>query len=656
VSLRAAARPLLVAASAAIVAGATLGCDFKATLPPPTEADVIVYGGTASGVMAAVAAAREGASVVVVEPGRNLGGMVGNGLSATDVVDRDLVGGLPAEFFERVEATYGPDQAATASRWRLEPHVAQSTFLALAREAGVTVAFGEALREGNGVAVGDGRVLSITTTTGTVYRGRVFVDASYEGDLMAQAGVATTWGRESRSQYGESLAGIGAPPDDASAAGVPAYSGDGTLLPGVSAEPHGTTGDADRSLQAYTYRLCVSEDPANQIAFTAPTGYDPARYRLELRSLQTRASKQNREPALRDVLTLVPLPNRKWDVNSDYVGGNRDYPVASYADRARMAADTHAYLQGLVYFLSQDPDVAPSVRAELAGLGYCKDEFVDNGAWPPLIYVRESRRMVGRYVLTQADTQVALVKPDSVGLGQYRIDSHNVRRLVSADGYAYGEGGLAAPISPYEIPYRSLLPAAGSVSNLVVTVDVSASHVAWSSLRMEPQFMIMGQAGGTAAAMALARDGDVSAVDASGLQDRLRRAGAVLSTTQAVRAVLSTGSEPAIAGSPTRVIVEMHDGLGRAATGYRGTIHFTSTDVSAVLPADYTFTEADAGRHEFSVTFPKPGTQALRVRDTIQPSLTGRLSDVKIGTVGAPARRPAAVVAACPRPRQEEIG
>jgi len=506
--------------------------------------------------------------------------------------------------------------------------VVEATFKAMAHEAGLTILLDHPLAEKNGVAVRDGRIAWVTTADGSAFRGAVYVDASYEGDLMAQTGVAYGWGRESTAEYGEPLAGIRPLPSDASQVGVPGTAG-GSPLPGVSSEPHGTPGEADRSLQAYGYRPCLSKDQSNQVPITAPAGYDPGRYELLQRQLEARIRDGAEAPQLSWVLTLYPLLNDKVDVNSDDVGGNVGYPEASYADRAKMASSTQTYVQGMLYYLSQDPHVPLEIRGALQGYGYCADEFTSSGNWPPLLYVREARRLVGQHVLTQSDVQTSVTKADSIGLGHYRIDSHPARRLLSSDGYAYGEGALNAPVQPYQIPFGSLLPASWSVSNLIVTVDVSASHVAWATLRMEPQFMIMGQAGGTAAAMALESGGDLRSVDVAVLQDKLRATGAVLSM-QPVRLTLAPLEDAWIAGVASKVKVEAIDPEGHPISGYRGSVTFTSTDVSAQLPPDYTFTAADAGSHTFDVTFWAAGTQALRVRDTALPSLTARLSAIQV--------------------------
>jgi hypothetical protein len=500
---------------------------------PVTPADIVVYGGTASAVMAAVSAARMGASVIIVDPTNVLGGMASSGISLTDVYHRNLVRGLPGELFARIVLAYGDDPSGLAAQWRFEPHVVEEVVRSMAAEAHVAVIYGQPLKEPDGVQVENGRIVAIVTEGGETIRGRVFIDASYEGDLLAQAGVSYTWGRESQATYGEPLAGIG-PLPPTGFTGMSALASDGSVLPGVSPEAHGTPGDGDRNVQPSVYRLCFSSDPTNQTPFTAPAGYDPAAYELARRRIDYLTRLDGTAPGLNQVLVLSPIPNRKVDVNSmgsfgtDAIGLGVGYVEGSYALRAQLTAGIRKYDQGLVYFLSHDPSVPALIRNELGRWGLCKDEYAGTDGWPPLLYIREARRLVGQYVLTQADLQSDATKADSIGLGQYKIDSHSIRRLVTSDGILYSEGSLSSAVTPYQIPFRSLLPEPGIVSNLIVTVDVSASHVAWASIRMEPQLMIMGQAGGTAAAMALSLNGDVSAVNVPRLQGLLSSSGAVL--------------------------------------------------------------------------------------------------------------------------------
>lgn len=517
-----------------IAARRGLGPSLSAASPAPAGArgfDIVVYGGTPSGVMAAVAAARAGAHVALLEPGRHLGGIIASGLGNTDIEARyrSFVGGIPAEFFSLVRNAYQSSPLSVDLDWNVEPSKAEQIFREMAAADGVSVYYAHALQEHAGVVLEGTRIVDLITEGGEHFPARVYVDASYEGDLMAQAGVTYAVGREPSSAYGESLAGVRGVGDG----GVNPFDASGSLLPGLSSTLLASPGSGDSNVMAYAYRVCLSSEPSNQVPLVAPSGYDRTRYTLLQEWLDRLAQSEGQPLRLDHVLDLATLPNHKADVlgattfTLDDVGGNAGYAEATYSDRQKMAAETRRYDAGVLYYLSHDPAVPAGIRTELSGWGLCKDEFTDNGNWPPLLYIREARRLVGEYVLTQADVQTTVIKPDSIGLATYRIDSHAVQNVV-VNGAAWEEGVLAASTEPYQIPYRSLIPKAGQVANLIVTVDASASHVAWSSLRMEPHFMVMGQAGGTAAALALGVSGDVGALNVATLQQRLESAGAVL--------------------------------------------------------------------------------------------------------------------------------
>ena len=491
--------------------------------PPPTY-DVVVYGGTAGGIVAAIAADRQGARVALVEPGRFLGGMVTGGLGRTDFGNRDTVGGMSLEFFRRLGKHYGQDIA-----WFFEPSVATTTFHDWLAETGVTV-----LREHRllGVDKAGARIDTLRTTGGTV-AGAVFLDATYEGDLFAAAGASYHVGRESRRTYGEPLAGV-RPVTPKHQFTVPVDGrADGALLPLVNRPPYGDPGAGDGKIQAYNFRLCLSTAPANRIPFTRPPRYDAARYELLARYFAKRADLR-----LDEVLSIAEMPNSKTDINNngafstDHVGANWDYPEADHDRRTEIVADHEDYTRGLIWFLATDPRVPEPVREDMNRYGFAADEFADNGHWTHQLYVREGRRLVGEHVMTQFDCQRDIVKPDSVGMGSYNIDTHNAQRLLDADGHARNEGDVQVGVPPYEIPYRSLLPRRDQVANLLVPVCVSSSHLAYGSIRMEPVYMLLGQAAGTAAAMSLP-EGRVHDIDVPALQETLRAAGQVLSHTPA---------------------------------------------------------------------------------------------------------------------------
>lgn len=492
--------------------------------------DLLIYGGTAGGVMTAITASREGLRVALLEPGTHLGGMVTGGLSATDHGDQAVVGGVAREFYEQLGAHYGRE-----IEWYPEPHVAEQVLHEMILETGlVMVFFQHRLQEKDGVQKEGNRLTEIRLENGRVFRAPLFVDATYEGDLMAQAGVSYTWGREGVSQYGESLAGV-RPKDRAHQFDfpVPAY-GENGLLPEIQSEPRGELGAGDRKVQAYNFRMILTNQPDNRVPFPRPPGYDPARFALLARFLTAFPDHEGRAPTLNDILLLRDIANHKWDFNNrgpfstDYIGKNWDYPEASYAHRAEIKQEHIHYTQGLFYFLAHDPRVPPSVQDELSEFGLANDEFVDNDHWPPQLYIREARRMIGDFVMTQKDIQTENTKPDSIGMGSYNSDSHNVQRYITETGHAQNEGNMEVAVTPYQIPYRLLLPKKHEAANLLVPVCFSASHVTYSTLRMEPVFMIVGQAAGVAAKMALDANVPVQDLDTPTLSARLQAQGAIL--------------------------------------------------------------------------------------------------------------------------------
>lgn len=485
--------------------------------------DVVVYGATAGGAVAAIAAANSGAEVILVEPGRYVGGMVTGGLGATDFGKKDVIGGMAREFFVRLGRHYGEPVS-----WFFEPHVATEAFRAWLDEAGVKVHFGQAVKR---VAKEGARIRAFETVQGNRYTARVFIDGGYEGDLMARAGVSYTWGREGSEQYGESLAGrLAECKYHQFGVKVSPYDEKGGLLPLVYGGEPGKPGEGDRKVQAYNFRLCLSDLKENQVPFPKPGNYDPNRYELLRRYLAARP-----EIKLAECLNIKSMPNHKTDINNngpistDYIGGSWEYPEADYARRAEIVEEHKQYVLGLLYFLANDASVPRPLQEEVNGWGLAKDEFVDNGHWPHQMYVREARRMVGAFVMTEADAREQTTKPDSIGMGSYNIDSHHVQRIPTEDGGVINEGDMQIKVSPYEIPYRVLTPKVEECDNLLVPVCVSASHVAYSTLRMEPQYMIMGQAAGTAAAMAVRADRAVQEVDTDALRTQLRAGAAVLS-------------------------------------------------------------------------------------------------------------------------------
>lgn len=522
--------------------------------PPPAagpEWDVVVYGATPAGIAAGIAAAREHAKVVLLEPTHHVGGMIANGLGVSDIGIKDTIGGLALDFFRRLGVTddYGP----TAS-WNVTPGLAERTFGAMLADAHVPVVLDARLREDGAVVRSGGRISQIVMVDGRRFSGRVFIDASYEGDLMAQAGISFTVGREASSQYGESLAGV-RPPQQELPAMAATTAGD-LLAPGVDGGQVGPIGSADGHIQPYTFRLCVTADRANQAPFLPPDGYDPSRYLLVQRHLQA-LQDAGRTPGVVNVMTIIPLPDQKADLNAagplstDLIGGSDAYPTASYAVRDAISAEHFRYEAGLLYFLTHDPSVPASVRDPLNTWGLCRDEFTDNHNWPHQLYIREARRMVSDSVLTQADLTDQRTKTDSIGLGSYRLDAHPTRLLAGADSTLYHEGTISEPITGrYDIPYGILVPRSSEIGNLLDPVTVSASHVAFASIRMEPQYMIMGEAAGTAAAMAARSNIDGQDVDIGTLQSVLRANGVKFRLAASQSAGAPT-ADPSLQPQPT---------------------------------------------------------------------------------------------------------
>lgn len=497
--------------------------------------DLVVYGGTAAGIATAVSASRQGLKAVILEPRDHIGGMVTGGLSATDVGRREVIGGIALEFYFRLGRVYELNRFMQELAWRPEPKEATKVFREMLSEAKVPVLFRHRLREKDGVRKEGTRVVAITMENGARFEAAVFADCSYEGDLMAQAKVGYTFGRESVAQYGESLAGVRAvtnahqfPVD------VPARDKGGKLLPEIDDQPLGEPGSADKRIQAYNFRIIATNNPENRVAWPKPRNYDPKRYQLLSNFLKAMKPYLGREMTFPDLASIwAVMPNRKSDFNnrgafsSDYIGKNYGYPDGTYAERERIWQDHVDYHQGLYYFVANDALVSKEMRESAREWGLAKDEFADTGHWPHQLYIREARRMVGPFVSTQKDLQTDLRKPDVIGMGSYNSDSHNVRRLVNDKGFVENEGDVQVAIKPYQIPYRVVTPKKEEATNLLVPVCFSASHISYSSMRMEPQYMIIGHASGIAAALAIRNNQSVQDIDVAELQSRLKSEGAV---------------------------------------------------------------------------------------------------------------------------------
>jgi hypothetical protein len=506
--------------------------------------DVVVYGGTSGGVVAAVQAARMGKTVVLIEPSTHLGGLTAGGLGATDIGNKQAIGGLARDFYRRVRSHYAAKQAWRyesvddyASRrhghmvdqdtmWTFEPHVAAAIYQAMITEARVPVVLRERLDLRQGVSKSGPRITAIRMESGRTFAGRMFIDATYEGDLMAKAGVSYAVGREANATYGETLNGVQTahavyhqfvkPVDPYVRPGDKASG----LLPGVQAGGPGTEGEGSRGVQAYNFRMCTTDVPENRRSWPKPAGYDPRQYELLLRNFEA--------GDLRIPWNPVWMPNRKTDTNNNFaistdaIGMNYDYPDGDYATRERIVREHESYQKGLMWTLANHPRVPEKVRKEFQTLGLAKDEFLDNDNWPHQLYVREARRLKSDYVMTQAHCQGKQVASDPVGLAAYGMDSHNIQRYVDATGHARNEGDVEVPVrSPYPISYRSIVPKAAECDNLLVPVCVASSHIAYGSIRMEPVFMVLGQSAATAAALAIDAGVGVQGVDYGRLRARL---------------------------------------------------------------------------------------------------------------------------------------
>jgi hypothetical protein len=528
-------------------------------LPAATrQADVVVYGCTSGAITAAVQTRKMGKTVMMVCPEKHLGGLTAGGLGWTDSGDKAVIGGLSREFYHRVwqhyqqpsawrwqkreqygnkgQGTEALDQGAR-TMWIFEPHVAEKVYEDWVKELNIPIYRDAWLDREKGVKKNGARIASITTLDGDTYAAKMFIDATYEGDLMAAAGVDYHVGRESNATYGETLNGVqtgvlhhrhhfGVLKTPVSPYVIPGDPSSG-VLPRISTEPPGTFGEGDKKVQAYNFRMCLTQVPENRVPFPKPKNYDPKEYELLLRIFAA---------GWRETFDKFdPIPNRKTDTNNhgpfstDNIGRNWDYPEASFARRREIIQEHVDYQQGWLYFIANDPRVPEDVRTEMAKWGLAKDEFVDNGHWPHQIYVREARRMVGRFVMTQNELQKKKPTPESVGMGSYSIDSHNIQRYITPEGYVQNEGDIGVSTNgPYQISYGSLVPKKGQAPNLLVPVAVSSSHIAYGSIRMEPVFMILGQSAATAAVIAMDSGIDVQDVPYDKLRARLLADGQVL--------------------------------------------------------------------------------------------------------------------------------
>jgi hypothetical protein len=518
------------------------------------ESDLCIFGGTSAGIAAAVQAWRMGKRAVIVEPTRHLGGLTTGGLGATDIGNKAAIGGLAREFYHRIAQHYAQDTAwsletrsnyfaarrsgqslasdltsADATMWTFEPHVALMVFDRWLKETATPLYCEHPLRA---VRKSGARITEIVAGTDTIVRARMFIDASYEGDLLARAGVACHVGREANAQYGETLNGIREKtPFHQFTVAVDPYRRPGDpasgLLPFIQARDGGRPGEGDRCVQAYNYRLCFTTNAANRLPLAAPLGYRESDYELLARYLEALIAAGKR-PKLDDFWHPIWMPNQKTDINNngafstDFIGMNWHYPDANPAPRLEIAQAHERYIRGFLHFLRTSARVPANIRLEMRRWGPCRDEFRATGGWPSQLYVREARRMVSAYVMTEHNCRYETVVPDSVGLAAYNMDSHNCQRLVK-NGRVENEGDVQVPpMKPYPVSYRAIIPKAAECENLLVPVCLSASHIAFGSIRMEPVFMVLGQSAATAAALAMDGSTAVQEVPVPQLQARLR--------------------------------------------------------------------------------------------------------------------------------------
>jgi len=517
------------------------------------EYDVVVYGGTSAGVTAAVQVARMGRSVLLIEPGKHLGAMTTSGLGHTDFGFKQTIGGLALEFYGRVRQHYAAESAWKEetfeefkqargrfvnddAMWNFEPSVAEAIVESMVREAGVPVLFNERLDRSRGIVKKGAAIVEIGMESGRAFRANVFVDATFEGDLLAAAGVSYLVGREPNALYGETLNGVEIaharyhqfvkPVDPYVIAGDSASG----LLPGIIGVPPGEDGDGDAGVQAYNFRVCMTDDLQNRLPFAKPADYDPLEYELLLRNFEA--------GDMRLPLKIDRMPNRKTDLNNrravstDWIGRNHHYAEASYAERHAFDRALRGYTLGLLWTLANHPRVPGEIRAKADVWGLARDEFTDTGHLPFQMYVREARRMKSTLVMTQHHIAGRSKVSAAVGLGSYTMDSHNVWRYVDGDGHVRNEGDVqVGGFKPYAIGYGAIVPPESECTNLLVPVCVSASHIAFGSIRMEPVFMVLGQSAGTAAVRAIEEGVPVQRISYKELRHRLLEDGQKLDSS-----------------------------------------------------------------------------------------------------------------------------
>lgn len=617
------------------------------------EADIIVYGGTSSAISAAVQAKRMGSSVLIVSPDQRLGGMTSNGLGRTDIGKKEVIGGIAREFFHRIWRHYQSPEAwkwqkldefgnrgqgtpavdgDRRTMWVFEPRVAVEIFESLIIENEIEVFRDEWLDRKNGVEMKEGKIISITCISGNRYVGKVFLDCTYEGDLMASAGISYMVGREGNDLYGETLNGVQVAKAQKNQFVnrldpflIPGDTKSG-LLPRISDWVPSKDGESDNKIPAYNFRLCLTRVEENKLPFPKPLIYDSQQYELLLRTLN-RGSKH--------VLAhFEPIPNGKVDTNAqgsfsiNNIGMNYLYPDGSYEERKRIIEEHENYLRGYFYFLSNDPRVPQEIQDGIMQWGLARDEFTDNEHWPVQLYIRQARRMVGKQVMTEHEITGQRTPSRSVGMGSYAMDSSNVQRYKAFDEngrpYVLNEGGFKVEVQqPYKISLDFLLPKREECENLLVPVCISASHVAFSSVQVEPVFMLLGQSSAAAAALAVKQDVSVHDISYNELRERLLRDGQILEVQKLNR--ISTGEGISV-DSLGGVVVDgptvEFEGEWTESTSLRpfvGTSYFhDGNGGKGMRSAKFPFVAPMDGLHEIKVSFSSFGNRGANLRYNIK--------------------------------------
>lgn len=555
--------------------------------------DIVIYGGTSAGITAAIQSSRMNKSVLLIEPTSRIGGLTTGGLGATDIGNKKAIGGISKEFYQNIKKYYekpenwnwqNPDEYEQSrndknedTMWTFEPSAALKVYQEMMRPEKIDLVYNERLNRESGVKKQGQKIVEIEMESGRKFKGKMFIDATYEGDLMAAAGVSYTYGRESNKQYGETLNGVQANKLGLTLKGaisrnslhhnfidgVDPYivKGDPSsgLLPFIEKGKPGIDGHADKGIQAYCFRMTLTDVPENRIPFKKPDNYNELDYELLFRNYEAA------DGALEDMYYYgesvvpwinTPMPNRKTDTNNqkgfstDFIGQNHDYPEASYAKREKIIERHRDYQQGLMWTLAYHPRTPEKVRAIASQWGTCKDEYEREDGWQQQLYIREARRMVSDYVMTQRNCEGLDVATDGISMAGYGMDSHQVKRYVDVNGYVQNEGNVEARgMPPYPVSYRSIVPKAEECNNLLVPVCVSATHIAFGSIRMEPVFMVLGQSAATAASLAIDSNVDIQNVDYTTLRNTLLKDKQILvydpnnSSAQKIDYIINNGKE-----------------------------------------------------------------------------------------------------------------